>query len=187
MNILKDWTLENFTRLDNKRNFQKSRSIRENGHFLKPIFCYFFMKKMDHTSRNKKDEPIFCYFFMKKMDHTSRNKKDGTIKITPFCSKECAESIGTVRLTLATSNVEIIDPIYIFKMVDFQQKSHFSRKRSVFDRVQNWCVDARDGFEKINFEKGEGPEKIHPSKEKCQDTPSTQGRENKVKKKHFGG
>ena len=49
------------------------------------------------------------------MDHFSRNKKDGTLKITPFYCKERAESIGTVRWTLATSNVEIIDPIYIFQ------------------------------------------------------------------------
>ena len=56
------------------------------------------------------------------MDHFSRNKKDGTLKITPFCSKECAESIGTVRWTLATSNVKIIDPIHIFQIGRFLAK-----------------------------------------------------------------
>ena len=62
------------------------------------------------------------------MDHFSRNKKDGTVKITPFCSKECAESIGTVRWTLATSNVEVIDPIYIFqKGRNLAKKSFFSK------------------------------------------------------------
>ena len=114
-------------RLDHKRNFQKSRSLRENGHFLKPIFCF------------------------------SSNEKDGTIKITPFCSKECAESIGTVRWTLATSNVEIIDPIYIFQNCQFSTKKVIFLENGPSDRAQNWCVDARDDFEKISFEKGEGP------------------------------
>ena len=57
MNILKDWTLENFTRLDHKRNFQKSRSLRENLHFLKPIFCYFFMKNLIIIQEMKKMDP----------------------------------------------------------------------------------------------------------------------------------
>ena len=115
------------------------------------------------------------------MDYISRNKKDGTIKITPFCSKECAESIGTVRWTLVTSNVEIIDPIYFFQNGRFSAKKVIFLENGLSDRAQNWCVDARDDFEKINFEKGEGPKKIHPSKEKCQVPPSTHGRENKVK------
>ena len=63
------------------------------------------------------------------MDHFSRNKKDGILKITPFCSKECAESIGTVRWTLATSNVEIIDPINIF------QNGRFSAKKAFFSKT----------------------------------------------------
>ena len=63
------------------------------------------------------------------MDHFSRNKKVETLKITPFCSKECAESIGTVRWTLATSNVEIIDPINIF------QNGRFLAKRSFFSKT----------------------------------------------------
>ena len=62
------------------------------------------------------------------MDHFSRNKKDGILKITPFCSKECAESIGTVRWTLATSNVEIIDPINIFQNGRFLAKKAFFSK-----------------------------------------------------------
>ena len=63
------------------------------------------------------------------MDHFSRNKKDETLKITPFCSKECAESIGTVRWTLATSNVKIIDPIHIFSNWSIlSKKGHFFSK-----------------------------------------------------------
>ena len=63
------------------------------------------------------------------MDHFSRNKKDETLKITPFCSKECAESIGTVRWTLATSNVKIIDPIHIFQIGRvLAKKGHFFSK-----------------------------------------------------------
>ena len=56
---------------------------------------------------------------MKKWIIFQEIKKDGTLKITPFYSKERAESIGTVRWTLATSNVEIIDPINIFQNGDF--------------------------------------------------------------------
>ena len=94
--------------------------------------------------------------FHEKMDHFSRNKKDGILKITPFCSKECAESIGTVRWTLATSNVEIIDPIYIFQNGRFLAKKVIFLKNGWSDRAQNCCVDARDDFGKINFEKGGG-------------------------------
>ena len=39
--------------------------------------------------------------------------------MTPFCSKEYAESLGTVRWTLAPSNVEILDSFYFLKMVNF--------------------------------------------------------------------
>ena len=89
------------------------------------------------------------------MDHFSRNKKDGTIKITPFCSKECAESTGTVRWTLAPPNVEIIDSIYIFQIGQFLTKVIFL-ENGWSDRAQNWCADARDDFGKMNFENG-GP------------------------------
>ena len=41
------------------------------------------------------------------------------MKITPFCSKEYAESIGTVRWTLTPSNLEIIDSIYFVKNGQF--------------------------------------------------------------------
>ena len=95
--------------------------------------------------------------FHEKFDHTSRNEKDGTMKITPFCSKECAESIGTVRWTLATSNVEIIDPIYIFQNCQFSTKKSFFLETVRPIELKIWCVDARDDFEKISFEKGEGP------------------------------
>ena len=48
--------------------------------------------------------------------------------MTPFCSKEYEESIGTVRWSLAPSNVEIIDSIYFFKNGQFlTKKSFFSR------------------------------------------------------------
>ena len=83
------------------------------------------------------------------MDHFSRNKKDETLKITPFCSKECAESIGTVRWTLATSNVKIIDPIYIFQNGRFLAKKVIFLENGWSDRAQNWCVDARDDFGKM--------------------------------------
>ena len=92
--------------------------------------------------------------FHEKMDHFSRNEKDETLKITPFCSKECAESIGTVRWTLATSNVEIIDPINIFQNGRFLAKKVIFLENGWSDRAQNWCVDARDDFGKMNFEKG---------------------------------
>ena len=39
--------------------------------------------------------------------------------MTPFGNKEYEESIGTVRWSLAPSNVEIIDSIYFFKKVNF--------------------------------------------------------------------
>ena len=78
------------------------------------------------------------------MDHFPRNKKDGTLKITPFYSEECAESIGTVRWTLATSNVEIIDPINIFQNGRFlAKKGHFSRKRLVRSSSKLVCRCAR--------------------------------------------
>ena len=105
-------------------------------------------------------------FFHEKMDHFSRNKKDGILKITPFCSKECAESIGTeisfflyllssiYPWTLATSNVKIIDPIYIFQNGRFLAKKVIFLENGWSDRAQNWCVDARDDFGKMNFEKG---------------------------------
>ena len=91
--------------------------------------------------------------FHNKIDHFSRNKKDGTIKITPFSIKESAESIGTVRWTLATSNVEIIDPIYIFQNGRFLAKKVIFLENGWSDRAQNWCVDGRDDFGKTNFEK----------------------------------
>ena len=66
--------------------------------------------------------------FHEKTDHFSRKKKDGTIKKRPFCSKDYAQSLGTVRWTLAPSNVEIIDSFTFLKMVNFsQKKSFFSR------------------------------------------------------------
>ena len=78
------------------------------------------------------------------MDHFSRNEKDETLKITPFCSKECAESIGTVRWTLATSNVKIIDPIHIFQIGRFlAKKVIFSRKRLVRSSSKLVCRCAR--------------------------------------------
>ena len=70
------------------------------------------------------------------MDHFSRNKKEETIKVTPFCSEECAESIGTVRWTLATSNVEIIDPIYIFQNGRFLPKKVIFLENDWSDRSQ---------------------------------------------------
>ena len=88
------------------------------------------------------------------MDHFSRNKKEETIKVTPFCSEECAVSIGTVRWTLATSNVEIIDSIYFFKNGQFFNKKVIFLENEWPDRAQNWCADARDDFGKMNFEKG---------------------------------
>ena len=92
--------------------------------------------------------------FHEKFDHTSRNEKDGTIKITLFCSEECAESIGTVRWTLATSNVEIIDPIYIFQNCQFSTKKVIFLENGPSDRAQNWCVDARDDFGKSILKRG---------------------------------
>ena len=114
------------------------------------------------------------------MDHFSRNKKDETLKITPFCSKECAESIGTVRWTLATSNVKIIDPIYIFQNGRFLAKKVIFLKNGWSDRAQNCCVDARDDFGKINFEKGGGSIKHSFFKENCQGSPLKE-RKNNVK------
>ena len=108
------------------------RSLRENGQFLKQLFV----------------------IFMKKWIIFQEIKKDGTLKITPFCSKERAESIGTVRWTLATSNVEIIDPINIFQNGRFLAKKVIFLENGWSDRAQNWCVDARDDFGKMNFEKG---------------------------------
>ena len=113
------------------------------------------------------------------MDHFSRNKKDETLKITPFCSKECAESIGTVRWTLATSNVEIIDPINIFQNGRFLAKKVIFLENGWSDRAQNWCVDARDDFGKMNFEKG-GSIKHSFFKENCQGSPLKE-RKNNVK------
>ena len=113
------------------------------------------------------------------MDHFSRNKKDGILEITPFCSKECAESIGTVRWTLATSNVEIIDPINIFQNGRFLAKKVIFLENGWSDRAQNWCVDARDDFGKMNFEKG-GSIKHSIFKENCQGSPLKE-RKNNVK------
>ena len=95
-------------------------------------------------------------FFLEKIDHFSRNKKDGTIKITAFCRKEYAESYGTVRWMLAPSNAEIIDSIYIFQIGQFLTKKVFLLENGWSYQAQNWCVDARDDFGKMNFEKG-GP------------------------------
>ena len=91
---------------------------------------------------------------MKKWIIFQEIKKDGILKITPFCSKECAESIGTVRWTLATSNVKIIDPIYIFQNGRFLAKKVIFLENGSSDRAQNWCVDAQDDFGKMNFENG---------------------------------
>ena len=41
INILKESTLENYTSLDYKSELQKSRSLRENGQFLKQLFDTF--------------------------------------------------------------------------------------------------------------------------------------------------
>ena len=110
------------------------------------------------------------------MDHFSRNKKDETLKITPFCSKECAESIGTVRWTLATSNIKIIDPIHIFQNGRFLAKKVIFLENGWSDRAQNWCVDARDDFGKMNFEKG-GVHKIFIfSKKIAKALPSKRGK-----------
>ena len=114
------------------------------------------------------------------MDHFSRNKKDGILKITPFCSKQCAESIGTVRWTLATSNVEIIDPINIFQNGRFLAKKVIFLENGWSDRAQNWCVDARDDFGKINFEKG-GVQKIFIFSKKIAKVPPLKERKNNVK------
>ena len=48
--------------------------------------------------------------------------------MTPFGNKEYEESIGTVRWSLAPSNVEIIDSIYFFKKVNFLKKKTFFSK-----------------------------------------------------------
>ena len=96
----------------------------------------------------------FLSLFQEKNDRFSRKKKDGTIKISPFCSKEYAESIGTVRWKLTSSNVEIIDSIYFFKNGQFLPNKVNFLENSWSDRAQKWCADARDNFGKMNFEKG---------------------------------
>ena len=53
------------------------------------------------------------------------------MKRSPSCSKEYAESIGTVRWTLEPSNVEISDSIYIFQKGQFLTKMSFFSKRMV--------------------------------------------------------
>ena len=75
------------------------------------------------------------------------------MKRSPFCSKEYAESICTVRWTLTLSNVEIIDSIYFVKNGQFLPKKIIFLENGWSDRAQNWCADARDDFGKIYFEK----------------------------------
>ena len=88
------------------------------------------------------------------------------------------ESIGNVRWTLATSNVEIIDPIYIFENGRFLAKNVIFLENGWSDRAQNWCVDTRDDFGKMNFEKGV-PRIFIFFKEKCHVPPNS--KENYVK------
>ena len=56
--------------------------------------------------------------------------------MTPFGNKEYEESIGTVRWSLAPSNVEIIDSIYFFKMVNFFLKKVIFLENDSSDRAR---------------------------------------------------
>ena len=84
--------------------------------------------------------------------------------MTPFCSKEYEESIGTVRSLLAPSNVEIIDSIYFFKNGQFLTKKVIFLENDWSDRARNWRADARNDSGKMNFE-GERSIKYSFSKE----------------------
>ena len=84
----------------------------KNGQFLTKKVIFLGNDSSDrarviNTQRVNFEKFQKCFF-------TKNFTKDGTIKMTLFCSKEYEESIGTVRWSLAPSNVEIIDSIYFF-------------------------------------------------------------------------
>ena len=88
------------------------------------------------------------------------------MKITPFCRKEYAESIGTVRWTLTPSNVEIIDSIYFVKNGQFLTKKSFFSKPAGPIELKIGVRMRETILEKWILKKG-GPYKVHFFKEKC--------------------
>ena len=67
--------------------------------------------------------------------------------MTPFCSKEYEESIGTVRWSLAPSNVEIIESIYFFKNGQFLTQKVIFLGNDSSDRARVIYT------QRVNFEK----------------------------------
>ena len=105
------------------------------------------------------------------------------MKITPFCSKEYAELIGTLRWTLTPSNVEIIDSIYFVKNGQFLTKKSFFSKTDGPIELKIGVQMRKMILEKWILKKG-GPYNIHFFKEKCH--VPLRSKENNVKKKRFG-
>ena len=118
------------TSLFPRSKFQKSPSLRENGHFLKKNETFFWTKKQR--------------FFHVEKSVGSQNWTRSRI--------DCAESFNANPMALAVKVLKILSKNHHFLKSQKFSKKFIFLKNYWSDRAETWHVGARDNSVKNKFE-----------------------------------